>query len=61
MTRHRQVHVWVSDETYLALVRLARQNDETIAAIVRKIFRRYVLEESARTGQIRRPPEKPGV
>jgi len=31
MTRHHQIHVWLNDQAHAALVRLARQNDETIS------------------------------
>lgn len=41
MTRHHQIHVWLNDELYALLVRLARQNDETIATTLRGILHEY--------------------
>ncbi|HEY7448626.1 MAG TPA: hypothetical protein VH702_10785 [Vicinamibacterales bacterium] len=41
MTRHHQIHVWLNDELHASLVRLARQNDETIATTLRRILHDY--------------------
>jgi len=47
MTRHHQIHVWLNDQAHAALVRLARQNDETISTTVRRILQDYLHRQTA--------------
>jgi hypothetical protein len=41
MTRHHQVHVSLNDELHSSLIRLARQNDETVATTLRRILHEH--------------------
>jgi len=41
--KRRQLHCWISDEDYVFLRRIARNEDDSIARIVRRLIRRLRL------------------
>ena len=42
--RRHQMHIWLSDREYAWLTSVAKQNDETISGVIRRVLRLHRLE-----------------